>query len=133
MDQSHAPLLDALAGYHALNRYGFTPPGHRQGRGVDDRVREVPGDQPFRGDVLASGGLDDRRMSNKYLKRAEDLMAEAVAAEQITPYPPGIPAVVPGERLTDTVVEYLRAGLATGMNVPDPADASLSTFRVVAQ
>jgi lysine decarboxylase len=62
-----------------------------------------------------------------------DEVAGRIAAEQITPYPPGIPAVVPGERLTDTVVEYLRTGVAAGMNVPDPADTSLSTFRVVAQ
>ena len=57
-----------------------------------------------------------------------------IAAEQITPYPPGIPARSrPGERLTDTVIAYLRSGLAVGMNVPDLADTSLSTFRVVAQ
>jgi lysine decarboxylase len=56
-----------------------------------------------------------------------------IAAEQITPYPPGIPAVVPGERLNDSVVEYLRTGAAAGMNLPDPADTTLSTFRVVAQ
>jgi lysine decarboxylase len=82
MDQSQTPLLDALTDYHAADRYGFTPPGHRQGRGVDRRVRDVLGHQPFRDDVLASGGLDDRRMSNNHLKRAEDLMAEAVGAEQ---------------------------------------------------
>jgi arginine/lysine/ornithine decarboxylase len=81
MDQSQAPLLDALVDYHAQQRYGFTPPGHRQGRGVDDRVMGVLGDEPFLDDVLASGGLDDRRMSNRYLERAEDLMAEAVGAE----------------------------------------------------
>jgi arginine decarboxylase len=63
MDQSQAPLLDALLNYHELDRYGFTPPGHRQGRGVDGRVSKVLNDQPFRDDVLASGGLDDRRMS----------------------------------------------------------------------
>ena len=34
-----------------------------------------------------------------------------ICAEQMTPYPPGIPAVVPGELLNDTVVEYLRSGL----------------------
>jgi len=28
--------LDALADYHRSNRYGFTPPGHRQGAGVDE-------------------------------------------------------------------------------------------------
>jgi arginine/lysine/ornithine decarboxylase len=81
MDQSRAPLLDALVEYHQLNRYGFTPPGHRQGRGADDRVLRVLGREPFRDDVLASGGLDDRRTSNKYLGDAEDLMAEAVGAD----------------------------------------------------
>jgi lysine decarboxylase len=55
-----------------------------------------------------------------------------IAAEQITPYPPGIPAVVPGERLNDAVIDYLRSGLEAGMNIPDAADATLSTFRVVA-
>lgn len=81
VDQSTAPLLTALDEYHELDRYGFTPPGHRQGRGVDARVLDVLGREPFRDDVLASGGLDDRRTSNGYLKRAEDLMAEAVGAD----------------------------------------------------
>ncbi len=81
MDQSAAPILDALVDYRKSNRYGFTPPGHRQGRGTDDRVLDVLGHVPFRDDVLASGGLDDRRTTNKYVKRAEDLMAEAVGAD----------------------------------------------------
>jgi arginine decarboxylase len=55
-----------------------------------------------------------------------------IAAEQITPYPPGIPAVIPGERLNDAVIDYLRSGLDAGMNVPDAADPVLKTFRVVA-
>ncbi len=82
MDQSEAPLLDALADYRVQNRYGFTPPGHRQGRGTDDRVLQVLGREPFLDDVLSSGGLDDRRSTNKYLQRAEDLMADAVGAEK---------------------------------------------------
>ncbi|MGV0744086.1 aminotransferase class I/II-fold pyridoxal phosphate-dependent enzyme [Mycolicibacterium sp. XJ870] len=81
MDQTQAPLLDALNDYHAADRYGFSPPGHRQGRGVDERVLRVLGREPFRSDVLANGGLDDRRSSNGYLTRAEDLMAEAVGAK----------------------------------------------------
>ncbi|OBG66099.1 MULTISPECIES: aminotransferase class I/II-fold pyridoxal phosphate-dependent enzyme [unclassified Mycobacterium] len=81
MDQSDAPLLDALVDYRQKNRYGFTPPGHRQGRGTDERVLAVLGREPFADDVLASGGLDDRRTSHEYLKHAEDLMAEAVGAD----------------------------------------------------
>jgi arginine/lysine/ornithine decarboxylase len=82
MDQNEAPLVDALAEYHRLDRYGFTPPGHRQGRGADPRVRKVLGADTFRSDVLASAGLDDRSSSGGYLKKAEQLMAEAVGAEQ---------------------------------------------------
>lgn len=82
MDQNEAPLVDALAEYHRLDRYGFTPPGHRQGHGADPRVRAVLGEQTFRSDVLASAGLDSRSSSGGYLKKAEQLMAEAVGAEQ---------------------------------------------------
>ncbi|PRC49119.1 ornithine decarboxylase, partial [Mycobacterium sp. ITM-2017-0098] len=55
MDQTRAPLLEALVDYRTADRYGFTPPGHRQGRGTDRRVLEVLGEQPFRADLLASG------------------------------------------------------------------------------
>src|SRR5215216_6680938 len=81
MDQSEAPLLDALVDYRKHHRYGYTPPGHRQGRGTDERVLAVLGHEPFHDDVLVSGGLDDRKTRNKYLKNAEDLMAEAVGAD----------------------------------------------------
>jgi arginine decarboxylase len=81
MNQSEAPILDALVEYRKSNRYGYHPPGHRQGRGTDDRVLAVLGHEPFHDDVLMSGGLDDRKTRNKYLKQAEDLMAEAVGAD----------------------------------------------------
>jgi arginine/lysine/ornithine decarboxylase len=74
-------LVDALADYHRRGRYGFTPPGHRQGRGTDPRVLEVMGRDAFRDDVLASSGLDDRSSSHGYLSRAEELMADAVGAD----------------------------------------------------
>jgi lysine decarboxylase len=50
----------------------------------------------------------------------------------ITPYPPGIPAVLPGERLAEPVLRYLRSGLDAGMYLPDPSDPALRTIRVVA-
>ncbi|PMC07053.1 ornithine decarboxylase [Microbacterium sp. UMB0228] len=81
MDQNRAPILEAMNEYHELNRYGYTPPGHRQGRGVDPRVLEVLGADVFRNDLLASAGLDDRSSTNGYLSDAENLMADAVGAD----------------------------------------------------
>ncbi|MVU82615.1 ornithine decarboxylase [Nocardia sp. ET3-3] len=80
MDHSVAPILDALADYGRLGRYGFTPPGHRQGRGADPRVREVLGGA-LAADVLAAPGMDDRLARGHHLADAEDLMADAVGAE----------------------------------------------------
>jgi arginine decarboxylase len=73
-------VLDALADYHRLDRYGFSPPGHRQGRGVDERVRAVLGREPFRDDVIASGGLADWCSTGDHLAQAEKLMADAVGS-----------------------------------------------------
>lgn len=73
--------MEALEQYRRLDRYGFTPPGHRQGRGTDRRVLDVLGREPFHDDVLATSGLDDRRSSNNYLADAERLMADAVGAD----------------------------------------------------
>ncbi|MFJ6793164.1 aminotransferase class I/II-fold pyridoxal phosphate-dependent enzyme [Streptomyces sp. NPDC091268] len=81
MDQSKAPVLEALTAYHESGQIPFTPPGHKQGRGADPRVRAVLGDAVFRSDVLATSGLDDRTSSGGVLEEAQALMAEAVGAE----------------------------------------------------
>ncbi|MER5736891.1 ornithine decarboxylase [Streptomyces sp. NPDC002262] len=81
MDQSKAPVLDALAAYHEKGRTPFTPPGHKQGRGADPRARAVLGEAVFRADVLATSGLDDRTSSQGVLEEAQALMAEAVGAD----------------------------------------------------
>ena len=82
LDQNAAPVLEALEDYHRLERYGFTPPGHRQGRGADPRTVKALGADTFRADVLATAGLDDRRATGGVLSAAQKLMAEAVGAEQ---------------------------------------------------
>ncbi|KAA1433038.1 aminotransferase class I/II-fold pyridoxal phosphate-dependent enzyme [Mycolicibacter arupensis] len=80
MDHRRAPVLEALADYHRERRYGFSPPGHRQGRGMDDAVRELLGSGLLRADVLARGGLDDWAARGGFLADAEQLMADAVGA-----------------------------------------------------
>jgi arginine/lysine/ornithine decarboxylase len=59
--------------------------------------------------------------------------AGRVTAEMITPYPPGIPAALPGERLTGAVVRYLTSGVEAGMVIPDAADPELGSFRVLVE
>jgi arginine/lysine/ornithine decarboxylase len=56
-----------------------------------------------------------------------------VAAEMVSPYPPGVPVVTPGERVDQEVVDYLTSGVKAGMLVPDAADPELTTLRVVAE
>ncbi|MFJ9916217.1 aminotransferase class I/II-fold pyridoxal phosphate-dependent enzyme [Actinacidiphila glaucinigra] len=81
MDHSHAPVLEALAAYHATGQTPFTPPGHKQGRGTDKRVLEALGESVFRCDILATSGLDDRTSSHGVLEEAQALMADAVGAK----------------------------------------------------
>lgn len=57
--------------------------------------------------------------------------ASHIYAEQITPYPPGIPTVVP-VNVSKAVIDYLRSGVQAGMALPDPADPTAQQFRVVA-
>lgn len=54
-----------------------------------------------------------------------------ISVEGITPYPPGIPIVAPGERLTAPILQYLRAGIAEGMYVSGLSDPTFDTLRVV--
>jgi arginine decarboxylase len=56
-----------------------------------------------------------------------------IAAELATPYPPGVPVLVPGDLITKEAVDYLRSGVAAGMQLPDPASSSVETIKVVAR
>lgn len=59
--------------------------------------------------------------------------AGRISAETISPYPPGVPVVAPGEVVTDGVLDYLRSGVDHGVLIPDAADPTLRTLRVVAR
>lgn len=56
-----------------------------------------------------------------------------VCAETISPYPPGVPVVAPGEVITAEVLDYLRSGIEHGFLVSDSADPTLRTLRVLAR
>lgn len=54
-----------------------------------------------------------------------------IAAESIVPYPPGIPAVAPGEVIQGPVVEALQAEAASGTSIRYCGDPHLQTILVV--
>ncbi|MFD0070427.1 hypothetical protein ACFV99_19775 [Streptomyces sp. NPDC059944] len=80
-------------------------------------------------------GRDSRSRSGPtYSSPHTDVRLRAVgriAAEMISPYPPGIPAVLPGEELTELVISYLTTGVRAGMNLPDAANRTLTSNGVV--
>jgi arginine/lysine/ornithine decarboxylase len=55
-----------------------------------------------------------------------------IAAEMASPYPPGVPVLAPGERITADVIDYLTSGPPAGMYIPDATDPTMQTIRVVA-
>jgi arginine decarboxylase len=59
--------------------------------------------------------------------------AGRICAEVITPYPPGIPVISPGEEITSEIVDYLDLELRAGVRMQGPYDSELRTIRVVAK
>ncbi len=55
-----------------------------------------------------------------------------VAAELVVPYPPGIPILVPGERISEEKRDYLLDIVRCGAHVRGAADPHLETIQVVA-
>jgi arginine decarboxylase len=54
-----------------------------------------------------------------------------IAAESLAAYPPGVPNVLPGERLTRATLDYVADSFAQGGLVRGASDRSLKTIRVV--
>jgi lysine decarboxylase len=54
-----------------------------------------------------------------------------ISTESIAGYPPGVPTLLPGERVTAEVVAYLRALVGAGARLHGAADPSFRTLRVL--
>ncbi|MGH7756343.1 MAG: hypothetical protein ACREM8_08680, partial [Vulcanimicrobiaceae bacterium] len=57
--------------------------------------------------------------------------AGRICAEVITPYPPGIPVLSPGETITPEIIDYLDLERRAGVRMQGPNDTELRTIRVV--
>jgi arginine/lysine/ornithine decarboxylase len=69
-----------------------------------------------------------RSVVNKPLTQASG----HVIAEPIIVYPPGIPLLLPGERITSDIVDYIGQHLAAGLPVKGTHDPQVETVRVIA-
>jgi arginine decarboxylase len=151
-----AEARDVLARLNA--RHGVQPElsGHGHllcittiGNTDDDVDRLVAGltevaDHVGRATTTPAGSLFDDAMSTRpelvltpreaFLADDQDVpfaaATDRICAEVITPYPPGIPLVMPGERLSRDVLDLLRA-LHTQGNPISATDPGLSVLRVV--
>ncbi|PXF48131.1 Arginine decarboxylase [Gracilariopsis chorda] len=64
--------------------------------------------------------------------KTEDAIGR-ISVDTLCPYPPGIPLIIGGERITRKHIDILRAVLEAGGSVSGAADNELSTIRVVAE
>ena len=115
--------------------------------GVKELARE---DRPI--DVFSPSGVLERRLKTgtyalpkippirmnpreAFLAPAELVSfkgsAGRICAEVITPYPPGIPVISPGEEITPEVVDYLDLEKKAGVRMQGPYDSELRRIRVV--
>lgn len=68
-----------------------------------------------------------------YSKQKAIPLAQAVqrvSGEIITPYPPGIPVIMPGERISQETIELLTTVKRSGCPI-SAVDSSMATVRVV--
>jgi arginine/lysine/ornithine decarboxylase len=71
-----------------------------------------------------------------FYRRSESLefqqSAGRIAAEFVMVYPPGIPILMPGERITQANIGYISEHIEAGLPVQGPEDPLLKKIRVVA-
>jgi arginine/lysine/ornithine decarboxylase len=60
-----------------------------------------------------------------------DRAVDQISAELVCPYPPGIPVLIPGERITANAIDQLQTVLDSGGYLIGNSDPTLATLRVV--
>ena len=115
--------------------------------GVSELARE---DRPL--DIFSPSGVLERRVKtgtyqlpkippirllprDAFLAATEFVPFKAsagrICAEVITPYPPGIPVISPGEEITTEIIDYLALEKKAGVRMQGPYDDELRFIRVV--
>jgi arginine decarboxylase len=96
----------------------------------DDRTRETFAPPPPWGELVMSPR--DAFLGPQEVVPAAEAVGR-VAAESLAAYPPGIPNVLPGERLTAETLDYVRQALEHGGSMRGASDRELRTIRAVVE
>jgi arginine/lysine/ornithine decarboxylase len=118
---------------------GETPARLRRLAGdVDEVVKRLaaPGDTvPIVPPAASLGAHVAVSPRDAFLGRAEQVPVEAaigrISCESIASYPPGVPALLPGERVTAEVVDYLRRLATSGARLHGASDPTFQTVNVL--
>ncbi|MET0604247.1 MAG: amino acid decarboxylase [Baekduia sp.] len=107
---------------------------------VDETVKRIqrPG-RPVRALVRGPGALSnemvvaprDAFLGTSAVVALDDAIGR-ISCESIAGYPPGIPALLPGERITADTANYLRELVASGARLHGAADPTMATIHVLA-
>lgn len=79
--QTTTPLLDAIKSYVEDYHAAFYTPGHKQGRGVAESLRNLLGSQVFKADLTELENLDNLSAPEGVIKEAQELAAAAFGAD----------------------------------------------------
>jgi arginine/lysine/ornithine decarboxylase len=107
-----------------------------------DRVRDLLAAQPDKAGLkigLKNGGCAGQEYTFALAEAAEpmdevvsaDDAVGRVSAELICPYPPGVPVLSPGERITQGAMTALLDARDSGTRIAFVSDRSLATFKVL--
>ncbi|MDR0485818.1 MAG: aminotransferase class I/II-fold pyridoxal phosphate-dependent enzyme [Elusimicrobiota bacterium] len=80
--QSRAPLFDTLLSHAQRDVVSFHCPGHKNGRSIDDSLKNYTGIEAFKFDVTVFDEVDSLHDPVGPIKRAQELMAEAYGVKQ---------------------------------------------------
>jgi arginine/lysine/ornithine decarboxylase len=138
-------VMFELAGENVLvGVFGMAEPAAPQGRrliaalrdaldslgGRGDRTREDFAPAPPWGDLVMAPR--EAFLAGQQVVAADDAVGR-IAAESLATYPPGIPNVLPGERMSAATLDYIRTALDHGGSLRGASDRKLTTIRVVAE
>ena len=82
VEQSRAPLFEAIRDYAALPKAAFHTPGHKQGQGTPAELLEFLGENVFRADLTELPEVDNLHDPDGAIREAQALAASAYGADR---------------------------------------------------